>query len=198
MDIEKYYIRDCLKHNVFDLIHKDYIFEKDNELYREFRLFIDNFIKSTIQSHNDCTILEIGPKNYKPNKLLTINNNSIETVDIIENNMTTYVCDLTKANNIPKLHFDSIYCLEVIEHCSSPLDLLRELFLLLKNNGTLYLSFPFQFRLHGPLPDNWRISEFGIRQLLADTGFKIIKMDALIEKDRPAFPVSYTIICHKT
>jgi hypothetical protein len=66
---------------------------------------------------------------------------------------------------------------------------------LLKPDGILYLTFPFQFRLHGPIPDNWRISEYGIRILLDTVGFELTHPNALIETDRPAFPVSYSAIC---
>jgi predicted SAM-dependent methyltransferase len=77
-------------------------------------------------------ILEIGPKEFLPNPLLSINDNIIDTVDIVDNNKTTYVCDLTKENNIPKMKYDAIYCLEVIEHCSNPNNLLNELSKLIK------------------------------------------------------------------
>jgi SAM-dependent methyltransferase len=192
-----FYIRDCLKDDLFNSIDKTIIFEEDNEIYNKMRENIDNFMKNTIKHHNNSLILEIGPKDHNINSILNVNNNIIETVDIINNNYTTYVCDLTLPNNIPKNKYDIIYCLEVIEHCSNPKQLLYELYQLLKIGGILYLSFPFNFRIHGPLPDNWRISEYGIKELLSQLNFNILSIHALTKSNRPAFPISYTVTCKK-
>jgi SAM-dependent methyltransferase len=197
LDNSSYIIRDCIKYSCFDLISKNTVFHEDNNIYIHMRNFINDFISNTIKNHNNHLILDCGPKDFKPTSSLLINNNIIETVDIMENSLTTYVCDLTDNNLIPKNRFDAIYCLEVIEHCSDPLELLKQMKLLLKSDGFLYLSFPFQFRLHGPIPDNWRISEFGMRILLEKAGLHLIEMKALINNNRPAFPISYTIICKK-
>ena len=46
-------IRDCLKYDVFDLIDKEVIFEKDNQLLVLLRQHIDNFIQNTIKNHKN-------------------------------------------------------------------------------------------------------------------------------------------------
>ena len=56
---------------------------------------------------------------------------------------------------------------------------------------------PFHFRIHGPIPDCYRISEFGLKYLIEKYNYKIIKFEAIIDKNRPAFPLHYTIICQK-
>jgi SAM-dependent methyltransferase len=195
MDCSGFYVRDCLKFGVFDTIATSTIFDIDNALYKEFRNYLKNFMTTTITSHIHHRILEVGPKHFLPNEVFLTNSNIVDTVDIVENTTTTYVCDLTRENTIPKGVYDAIYCLEVIEHCSHPVELLKQLRKLLKPDGKLYMSFPFQFRLHGPIPDNWRISEYGIRVLAQDAKLKIESLHGLIDKARPAFPVSYTMIC---
>ena len=131
-----------------------------------------------------------------PNKLKI--NNTVETVDIESSVNPTYVFDLTKQNNIiPNNKYDAIYCLEVLEHTSDPNKVLQNLYSILKKGGTLYLSVPFQFRLHGPLPDYWRFSEYGLLQLLKQNNFRVTDMNALIDPDREAFPLHYTVICTK-
>ena len=67
----------------------------------------------------------------------------------------------------------------------------------LKPGGLLYLSLPFQFRIHGPIPDCYRISEYGLKHLLQKYKYEIIEMNALIDNERPAFPISYTVVCRK-
>jgi SAM-dependent methyltransferase len=191
-----YYSRNVLEHSIFDLIDKSEQFDTDNSHYKALRANINTFISKTISQHSAHTILEVGPKRNKIDRIQSTDN-TIETVDIVSDNDTTYVADLTTENILPKHYFDAIYCLEVLEHTYEPWTVLKELYSLLKEGGKLYLSFPFQFRIHGPLPDNYRISEFGIRYLLEKYKFKIIAFDALIDSSRPAFPVHYTIACIK-
>lgn len=187
--------RDCLKYDVFEQIDKNIIFEKDNEQYKLLRYHIDVFIENTILNHKNNLILEIGPNN-KPNEKMS-KENTVETLDICNNEYITYIADITKDNNIPKERFDVIYCIDVLEHTYEPWEALNQIYKLLKKNGILYLSLPFQFRIHGPIPDCYRISEYGLKYLLKKYNFEIIKMDALIDNERQAFPIHYNIICKK-
>jgi SAM-dependent methyltransferase len=196
MNYDNIYKRDVLKNNIFDLVDKNVIFELDNYYYSIIRLNISNFIEDTINNHKNKIILEIGPKKNIDERIKS-DNNIVENVDIINDNNTTYVADLTKDNDLPKDYFDVIYCLEVLEHTYEPWEILKQLNKLLKPDGYLYLSVPFQFRIHGPLPDCYRISEFGLTYLLEKYNFKILKFDAVIDKNRPAFPIHYTIVCRK-
>lgn len=188
----KYYIRNCLKTDPF-VDKKKY--KIDNEIYPILRNHIDNFIKNTVKNHKNKLILEIGPVGKKNNFMSE--NNIVETMDIYQAEYINYVCDITKNNNIPKNNFDVIYCLDVLEHTYEPWEAIKQLYLLLKPNGILHLSLPFQFRLHGPIPDNYRISEYGLIYLLKNNNFDIIQLDALTEKERPAFPIHYCITCIK-
>jgi SAM-dependent methyltransferase len=188
-------IRDCLKYGIFDLIDKEVIFEKDNQLLVLIRQNIDNFIKNTIKNHKNKLILEIGPV-CKPNEELC-RENSVETLDICNLDNITYVADITKDNDIPKDRFDIVYCLDVLEHTYEPWEGLKQIYKILKPGGILYLSLPFQFRIHGPIPDCYRISEYGLKYLLHKNNFEIIAMNALIDNERLAFPIHYTIECIK-
>lgn len=188
-------IRDCLKYGAFDLIDKDVIFEKDNQLYILLRQHIDNFIKNSIKNHTDKLILEIGPVS-RPNDELS-RENTVETLDICHSGYVTYVADITQNNDIPKERFDIIYCLDVLEHTYEPWEGLTQIYKLLKPGGILYLSLPFQFRIHGPIPDCYRISEYGLKYLLQKNNFEIIQMNALLDNERLAFPIHYTIECIK-
>lgn len=189
-------IRDVLKYNVFDLIDKKQIFELDDKYYQIIRDSVNNLINTTLSNYNNKKILEIGPKN-DINERIKSKNNNIETVDIANDNNTTYVADLTKDNCIPKDYFDVVYCLEVLEHTYEPWEILKNIYHLLKKDGILHLSVPFQFRLHGPLPDCYRISEFGLKYLIEKYNFEIISFYAVIDNSRPSFPIHYTITCKK-
>ena len=190
------YIRNAVDHGIFDLIDHTVVFKLDNYYYEIIRDNIQKFISKTINTYDNKIILEIGPK-QNANERIKSNSNIIETVDIVGDNNTTYVADLTKDNGLPKDYFDVVYCLEVLEHTFEPWEILNNIYSLLKNDGILHLSVPFQFRVHGPLPDCYRISEYGLKYLLEKYKFKIIHFEAVIDHSRPAFPLHYTITCKK-
>jgi hypothetical protein len=62
----------------------------------------------------------------------------------------------------------------------------------------ILFSAPLNWRIHGPVPDCWRFTEFGWKVLLKD--FDIIEIDRLETPDRPLFPIKYNILakCNKS
>jgi SAM-dependent methyltransferase len=76
-----------------------------------------------------------------------------------------------------------------------PFDAVNEIRRILKPGGVVIVSTPFNFRIHGPLPDCWRFTEHGLRALFKD--YEIISLDALEEEDRFLMPIHYTLIARK-
>jgi perosamine synthetase len=189
-----FYVRNCLINDPFQNT-SDIVYKEDNYIYKFLRNHISDFINNTVKNYKNKLILEIGPIG-KANEIL-LKENTVETMDIYQSSHITYTCDITKDNNIEKNKFDVIYCLDVIEHTYEPGEAIKQMNLLLKTNGILHLSIPFQFRLHGPIPDCYRISEYGLKYLLEKHNFKITNFDALTSKERPAFPIHYCITCIK-
>ncbi len=120
----------------------------------------------------------------------------VETLDISYRTNPTYVADICKDNRnaVCTESFGLVVCTEVIEHVLQPFDAIMEIRRILKPGGILILSTPFNFRIHGPLPDCWRFTEHGLRVLLKD--FEIIELTAL-ESDRFLAPLHYTVIATK-
>ena len=123
-------IRNCLKHYVFETIHKDTVFERDNKLYQYMRNHISDFVQNSIKEHKHKLILEIGPRD-KPNEELS-RENVVETMDICQRENVTYVADITKPNDVPNERFDIIYCLDVLEHTYEPWEGLQQMYKYLK------------------------------------------------------------------
>lgn len=63
-----------------------------------------------------------------------------------------------------------------------------------QSGGVLVMTTPFNFRIHNPLPDCWRISEHGLRELLKD--FRSVEITEN-GTERFLFPVQYQIIAVK-
>lgn len=74
--------------------------------------------------------------------------------------------------------FDAVFCLEVFEYLLTPVTACRNLALLTRPGGRLYVSFPFLYPTHEPLrEDALRYTEAGARRLLTGAGFEIEETD---------------------
>jgi SAM-dependent methyltransferase len=120
----------------------------------------------------------------------------VETFDIVPNAECTFVGDICSRNECLKTgSFDFIVCTEVLEHTLRPFEAVQEMRRILKEGGLLFLSVPFNFRIHGPLPDCWRFTEHGLRTILS--GFDILELNALETPGRDLMPVHYTVVARK-
>jgi hypothetical protein len=121
---------------------------------------------------------------------------TIETLDIDRNSGATYIADLCATNeHIPAGRFDGIVCTEVLEHTLNPFAAVAELLRLLKTGGMAFVTTPFNFRIHGPLPDCWRFTEHGLRALFAK--FEIMELNALEDPERFLMPTQYSLVARK-
>lgn len=178
---------------------KKEISQIDIKQYKLLRENIDNFIKrlSTTYDSQNNLMLDIAPQDHLGAKKY-FKKSTIETLDIDKNSTATYIADICNDNSviIADEKFDTILFSEVLEHTLQPFDAIKEIKRLLKTNGFLFLTVPFNFRIHGPLPDCWRFSEHGIRALLIKD-FEIIELNELEDEDRFLMPIAYTVIARK-
>jgi SAM-dependent methyltransferase len=72
--------------------------------------------------------------------------------------------------------FDTVLNVQVLEHTPHPGALLLEMARVLKADGTLILSAPFQFRLHEEPHDYFRYSPHGLKTLCAAAGLEILEI----------------------
>ena len=123
---------------------------------------------------------------------------SIETLDIVSDYNPDIIGDITKYNShIEDSTYDVVTCLEILEHTINPFAAIEELRRITKHEGYILFSAPLNWRIHGPIPDCWRFTEFGWKVLLKD--FDIIEIDKLETPDRNLFPLKYNILakCNK-
>jgi SAM-dependent methyltransferase len=72
--------------------------------------------------------------------------------------------------------FDTVLNVQVLEHTPRPLELVKEMARVLKDDGRLILSAPFQFRLHEEPHDYFRYSPHGLRALCREAGLEIVEV----------------------
>lgn len=174
------------------------------------RQFVSTFILSNakaygaraIETNHSSILLDIAPQDYEGAQPFSIYSNGLITVQTLDINPTSgadYIADITRTNiDIPSHHFDYILMTEVLEHTLQPFDAAIELYRLLKPNGILFLSVPCNFRIHGPLPDSWRFTHFGLQQgLFPSDKWEWLECTALEFSERSLFPIDYSCVLRK-
>jgi len=171
----------------------------DNDSFPITREHLNLFINRVAKEYGGVNkkLLEIGPQDRSEVKS-AFNMCDIETLDLIPDYDPDIVGDITKYNSyIKDSTYDIITCLEILEHTINPFSAIEELRRITKHEGYILFSAPLNWRIHGPVPDCWRFTEFGWRVLLKD--FDIIEIDKLETPDRNLFPIKYNILakCNK-
>lgn len=75
--------------------------------------------------------------------------------------------------------FDTVLNVQVLEHTARPAELVKEMARVLKHDGRLILSAPFQFRLHEEPHDYFRYSPHGLRELCRNASLEIVETHAM-------------------
>lgn len=168
----------------FDNIH----FELSREFINSTRSwFINNCLKK-----NDV-VCDIGNQGKQINQF---NDYKLVTLDITDSTKPDVVADITKFNShINDETYDALMCTEVLEHVVDPFAAIRELRRIVKTNGYILFTTPLNARIHGPVPDCWRFTEFGLKVLFRD--FETIYFDKLNTPGRNLFPLHYGTVVKK-
>lgn len=156
--------------------------------------FMANVAKSYVRP--GTLLLDVAPQDHKGAKPFLPDGVIYETLDIDPNSGATHIADLCNcASTIGYARYDFVVCTEVLEHTRQPFDAVNSIHSILKPGGLAFVSTPFNFRIHGPLPDCWRFTEHGLRELFKS--FDILALNALESTDRFLMPVQYTLIAAK-
>lgn len=87
-----------------------------------------------------------------------------------------YVGDVQRIP-LPDTTFDTVVCLQVLEHVPDPLAALREMHRVLVPGGKLIISVPHLDYLHNEPLDFYRYTKHGLRTLLERAGFQILDLN---------------------
>jgi SAM-dependent methyltransferase len=120
----------------------------------------------------------------------------VVTLDITPDTNPDVVADITRHNpHLADGQFDALMCTEVLEHVVDPFAAVRELRRILKVGGHLLVTTPLNARIHGPIPDCWRFTEFGLKVLFRD--FETVSLEKLNTPDRNLFPLEYGLVLRR-
>jgi SAM-dependent methyltransferase len=174
------------------------ISEVDKKHYVKLRENIKNFIKTLSEEYDseDTLVMDVAPEIHMGAKEF-FKKSTIKTLDIDSKSGADYIMDLCVTNSdiVEDEKFDLVICTEVLEHVNNPFSVVNELKRILKTGGIVAVSTPFNFRIHGPLPDNWRFTIHGLKVLFSE--FEILSINSLEDVDRDLMPIQYTLIAKK-
>jgi SAM-dependent methyltransferase len=96
----------------------------------------------------------------------------------VRNSRPTLIGDVQSLGMLRDGSYDSVVCLEVLEHVPDPAHALAEIARILTNGGTLVLSVPHLSRLHEIPHDYYRYTEYGLRYLLQSNALEPVSIRA--------------------
>jgi SAM-dependent methyltransferase len=113
------------------------------------------------------TVLEIGAAFGNPEAIRQVAKATKHIgLDMQEGKFVDLVHNLNEP--VPLDPVDTILCFSVLEHCNKPWIVAKNLINVLKKDGLLLLSVPFQWKVHGYPNDYWRFTPNGIKELFPD------------------------------
>lgn len=118
-----------------------------------------------LDEHDGKTILNLGSGDTKLHP-------SIINLDVRDG---PFVDIVGSADNVPldSLSVDLVISQEMLEHVPNPSDVMKEIYRILRPNGSLYLQVPWIIGYHGCPGDYWRFSVDGIRAIVESSGFSV-------------------------
>lgn len=143
------------------------------------RFYVDKYYTGNIHLLKEgADVLDIGGKNKNKRGCFDIGvyNLNVKYSNIEQSTEPDYLCD---AANIPVAEnsFDGIILSEVLEHIENPIDVLREIYRILKPGGLLLMCTPFMFLIHADPFDFARYTDQWYYNKLTSLGFKDIKIE---------------------
>jgi SAM-dependent methyltransferase len=110
-------------------------------------------------------VLDIGAQ-YCPYYPLFRNQcESYTSMDLVDTPIVDIVCNAEEMP-IEDGSYDLVLCTQVLEHCTNPQRIVGECHRVLKTGGTLIVTVPSVYPVHGYPADNWRFMPDGLRHLL--------------------------------
>jgi SAM-dependent methyltransferase len=134
-------------------------------------------------------VLDVGAQ-YCPYYPLFENNcESYRSLDLVDTPLVDFVCNAEEMC-IEDGSFDLVLCTQVLEHCTYPQQIIDECFRVLTPGGTLVVTVPSVFPVHGYPADNWRFMPDGLRHLLRE--FSSVQVEGELD-----YAESFaSVICH--
>jgi hypothetical protein len=191
---------------------KQKFFSQDDDyyVYRKHMFEFAENICCFLKNNNTLKVLEVGPssKLYVEEEFPQFSTSIIEetcarnniyyrTLDIDQSSKADYIGSIEDLSFMTET-FDIVILIGIIEHVPKVFLVPQELYKITNDNSLLFVNTPYMFKIHGPIPDCWRFSEYGYKALFGDL-FSIQNIDAFPpnELGKNSIPLSLNVILKK-
>ncbi len=142
-----------------------------DDIYLHFSEVLKDIKKYSPEIRGKVLDLGAGKSPYKiffknASEYLRLDNRDYKNIDI--------VADITKKLPIKNNSFDSVVCIQVLEHIKNPKFVVDEIYRVLKNNGRCLLTTHMAAPLHGEPYDYYRFTKYALEDLF--NGFKYVEI----------------------
>lgn len=72
--------------------------------------------------------------------------------------------------------FDNVFSFQVLEHHKNPLKFFKEIIRITKKKGLILITAPFLYAIHEQPNDYWRITPFGLEEILKKYNVEILEL----------------------
>lgn len=160
--------------------------KRDGKNLSELKRFFQKISAYTIGRENQNNFLKTN-KYLITGKVLDIGAGYEDIKEFLEMSNDVFRLDMDRkgrpdvfgdAGNLPvkEKSFDTILCLQVLEHTPNPEKIVKEANKVLKYNGIFIVSVPMAWAIHMQ-EDYYRFTEDGLKYILESNGFEIIKLE---------------------
>ncbi len=193
-----------------NLFRRQFFFSESDDYYvirKHMRDFAESIIEHAKNSKTKLNVLEVGPSSnlyLESEASLTTAiigpeikklGHSYKTLDIEGN--ADYICSIEEVSKHVTEKFDIIILLGIIEHVGNIHLLSNEFYNITNKEATIFINTPYMFKIHGPIPDYWRISQYGYEHLFGkqfDLSFDTFPPGEL---GKNSFPLSFNVTLTK-
>jgi SAM-dependent methyltransferase len=182
-------------------------FFSDDDFYhlrKHIKEIYDEAVNYIQNSKEKLTILEVGPSDtvwfdgldtkWLKDNCKKLGHNYI-TLDVFGD--VDYVGSIENCDFFEDNKFDVVILLSVLEHVENIFGASKEISRITKSGGKVFLETPFLWRIHGPVPDYWRLSEYAYKYLFSENFNIEIDTYPKNEFGKNSYPLSYNVILDK-
>lgn len=156
------------------------------------RYFVDTFFFSRTEFLRDKLVIDIGGKKKNKRGLFDIDKYAkVMYVNLDESTEPDVVADAAKIP-LPDESYDAVILGEILEHVPDPVAVLKEARRLLRREGRVLATVPFNVGIHGDPHDYGRYTETYWKMLAEETSFRVES----IERQGTMFAVLALMLQH--
>ncbi len=144
-----------------------------------FSIFREEQYKRIQQLVIDGDILDIGGSKLSGYQELIKGNHKIITVNINKEYGCDLIFDIEKKFPLESNTFDSVLCINTLEHIYNFNNVIKEASRVLKSDGQLIITSPFIHHIHGSPHDYFRYTKSCLNKICSESGFEIIEVSEL-------------------